>query len=41
PDLLDVLDTTGLTKAERATLGELGFDVVDGRLVRRDPDPQP
>jgi tRNA (guanine37-N1)-methyltransferase len=41
PDLLDVLDAAGLTKAERATLGELGFDVVDGRLVRRDPERQP
>jgi tRNA (guanine37-N1)-methyltransferase len=38
PDLLDVLDTAGLTKAERATLGELGFDVVNGRLLRRDQD---
>ncbi|MCY0905509.1 tRNA (guanine(37)-N(1))-methyltransferase [Arthrobacter sp. H14-L1] len=34
PDLIDALDTAILTKAERATLGQLGFAVVDGRLRR-------
>ncbi len=32
PDLIDALDATILTKAERATLGQLGYAVVDGRL---------
>ncbi|MDQ6753988.1 MAG: tRNA (guanosine(37)-N1)-methyltransferase TrmD [Actinomycetota bacterium] len=34
PDLITALDTAVLTKAERATLAELGYAVVGGRLTR-------
>ncbi len=34
PDLVTALDITILTKAERATLAELGYAVVGGRLTR-------
>ncbi len=34
PDLIDALDTTNLTKAELATLSDLGYAVVGGRLRR-------
>jgi len=34
PDLIAALDATTLTKAERATLAELGYAVVGGELKR-------
>lgn len=37
PDLLAEFDASRVTRADRAALGELGYDVVDGRLRRR-PD---
>jgi tRNA (guanine37-N1)-methyltransferase len=37
PDLLAEFDAGGLTRADRTAFGELGYDVVDGRLRRR-PD---
>ncbi|NUU30010.1 tRNA (guanosine(37)-N1)-methyltransferase TrmD [Arthrobacter sp. C9C5] len=37
PDLLDVFDAGKLPRADRTAFGELGYDVVDGRLRRR-PD---
>lgn len=35
PDLLDVFDAGKLPRADRTAFGELGYDVVDGRLQRR------
>jgi tRNA (guanine37-N1)-methyltransferase len=37
PDLLDAFDAGKLPRADRTAFGELGYDVVDGRLRRR-PD---
>ncbi|GAA4031064.1 tRNA (guanosine(37)-N1)-methyltransferase TrmD [Arthrobacter methylotrophus] len=37
PDLLAEFDAGGLTRADRAAFGELGYDVVD-RQLRRRPD---
>jgi tRNA (guanine37-N1)-methyltransferase len=37
PDLLEVFDAGKLPRADRTALGDLGYDVVDGRLRRR-PD---
>ncbi|GAB3568911.1 tRNA (guanosine(37)-N1)-methyltransferase TrmD [Arthrobacter alkaliphilus] len=37
PDLLEEFDAGNLSRADRAAFGELGYDVVDGRLRRR-PD---
>jgi tRNA (guanine37-N1)-methyltransferase len=37
PDLLAEFDAGRLTRADRTAFGELGYDVVDGRLRRR-PD---
>ncbi|MGO4856008.1 tRNA (guanosine(37)-N1)-methyltransferase TrmD [Arthrobacter sp. 2MCAF14] len=37
PDLLEEFDAGRLTRADRTVFGELGYDVVDGRLRRR-PD---
>jgi tRNA (guanine37-N1)-methyltransferase len=37
PDLLSEFDAGHLTRADRTAFGELGYDVVDGRLRRR-PD---
>lgn len=37
PDLLEEFDAGRLTRADRTAFGELGYDVVDGRLRRR-PD---
>lgn len=36
PDLIDVLDVSTFSKADRNVLWELGYAVVDGRAVRRD-----
>lgn len=38
PDLLEGFDAGSLPRADRAELQDLGYDVVDGRLLRR-PDP--
>jgi tRNA (guanine37-N1)-methyltransferase len=35
PDLLEEFDAGNLSRADRAAFGELGYDVVDGRLRRR------
>jgi tRNA (guanine37-N1)-methyltransferase len=35
PELLEGVDAVGFGRDERAVLAELGYDVVDGRLVRR------
>ncbi len=35
PDLLEVFDAGKLPRADRTAFGELGYDVVDGRLQRR------
>ncbi|MDQ0663950.1 tRNA G37 N-methylase TrmD [Arthrobacter ulcerisalmonis] len=35
PDLLDGFDAGSLPRADRTELHNLGYDVVDGRLVRR------
>lgn len=37
PDLLEEFDAGRLTRADRTAFGDLGYDVVDGRLRRR-PD---
>ncbi len=37
PDLLEAFDAGALPRADRTAFGELGYDVVDGRLRRR-PD---
>jgi len=37
PDLLEAFDAGKLPRADRTAFGELGYDVVDGRLQRR-PD---
>ncbi len=37
PDLLETFDAGKLPRADRAALQDLGYDVVDGRLLRR-PD---
>ncbi|WP_026555247.1 tRNA (guanosine(37)-N1)-methyltransferase TrmD [Arthrobacter sp. 35W] len=37
PDLIAALDAATLSKAERNTLWELGYAVVDGHLVQRGP----
>ncbi|MEV8144293.1 tRNA (guanosine(37)-N1)-methyltransferase TrmD [Specibacter sp. NPDC078709] len=36
PDLIDVLDVSTFSKADRNVLWELGYAVVDGRALRRD-----
>ena len=38
PDLIDVLDVSSFSKADRNVLWELGYAVVDGRAVRRDEE---
>jgi tRNA (guanine37-N1)-methyltransferase len=38
PDLLDAFDAGSLDRADRTAFAELGYDVVDGRLRRRDAD---
>ncbi|MFF2029745.1 tRNA (guanosine(37)-N1)-methyltransferase TrmD [Arthrobacter sp. NPDC058192] len=35
PDLLDAFDAGALPRADRTAFADLGYDVVDGRLVRR------
>lgn len=40
PDLLEGFDAGTLPRADRAALQDLGYDVVDGRLLRR-ADPAP
>lgn len=40
PDLLATFDAGKLPRAERAALQELGYDVVDGRLLRRADAPR-
>lgn len=38
PDLIDVLDVSKFSKADRNVLWELGYAVVDGKAVRREDD---
>jgi tRNA (guanine37-N1)-methyltransferase len=35
PDLLDAFDAGTLPRADRAAFGDLGYDIVEGRLRRR------
>jgi len=35
PDLLEAFDAGKLPRADRSALQELGYDIVDGRPVRR------
>ncbi|WP_045732880.1 tRNA (guanosine(37)-N1)-methyltransferase TrmD [Pseudarthrobacter chlorophenolicus] len=41
PDLLEVFDAGKLPKADRLALQELGYDIVDGRPVRRQGTAEP
>lgn len=38
PDLIDALDVSNFSKADRNVLWDLGYAVVDGRAVRRDSE---